>query len=689
MNSLIIKLHQKLVLVFILVLLNVESVFAQQNNNDSSLITETVSSVSSNIEEGYRPSYNLDNDTQVNSFLKEFENSNALIYQKLDELANDDELLNSSSDNEIVYQEGYADNQTSNSNQVNTEISNLIEELANDKALSGNIIYDEKKPLENISQLETNLKDLNSESKVEFSSVLSSPIEEIKISSIGIDSQKVNLPINSWGKTEIGRASDLLKNINPNIDSTVIKNLLIDLVSTSLEPPFGNSISDEEFLISKIEFLANAGETSLLREFVDLLPNQAIFDSWREWRVQDAFLQGNINADDLACQIVEEVSSNNITDFWQMAHVFCMVIQGNEDEAIFNAELLKASGIQDENFFGLFDSMLNRGSTGEFSINIDNLNLLHVAMMDQIRNTIPPDFLLRTPVYINKSLINIDNIQPASRAILLDGLVNLKLIDETEVSQFYEEIGDPSAEFLNAINTIDGKLGPQSRADLWKAINNSEDIDLINSKIIKIIAMESLNGRPLQALRLYDPLLKTNGSASEEEKLVIRSLKTINSMIFSNNTKNSFFEDFYEKNIFEILNMETNSKLDLNILIELNLLDTIPVLTEVEKFDDKVDALDYFLNYDINLKKQYFSNPLLNLSLARASNEKNLAEVILISTLMLKNYKLSDISPNSVLEIIRAFNLLGFKGESMDFAREWLACKLIQVITEPYLDSVN
>ena len=353
MNSLIIKLHQKLVLVFILVLLNVESVFAQQNNNDSSLITETVSSVSSNIEEGYRPSYNLDNDTQVNSFLKEFENSNALIYQKLDELANDDELLNSSSDNEIVYQEGYADNQTSNSNQVNTEISNLIEELANDKALSGNIIYGEKKPLENISQLETNLKDLNSESKVEFSSVLSSPIEEIKISSIGIDSQKVNLPINSWGKTEIGRASDLLKNINPNIDSTVIKNLLIDLVSTSLEPPFGNSISDEEFLISKIEFLANAGETSLLREFVDLLPNQAIFDSWREWRVQDAFLQGNINADDLACQIVEEVSSNNITDFWQMAHVFCMVIQGNEDEAIFNAELLKASGIQDENFFVL------------------------------------------------------------------------------------------------------------------------------------------------------------------------------------------------------------------------------------------------------------------------------------------------------------------------------------------------
>ena len=81
--------------------------------------------------------------------------------------------------------------------------------------------------------------------------------------------------------------------------------MLIDLVSTSLEPPFGNSISDEEFLISKIEFLANAGETSLLREFVDLLPNQAIFDSWREWRVQDAFLQGNINAYDLACQIVE------------------------------------------------------------------------------------------------------------------------------------------------------------------------------------------------------------------------------------------------------------------------------------------------------------------------------------------------------------------------------------------------
>ena len=82
MNSLKNKLSQKLVLIIILILLNKLSVFAQQNNISSSLITETVSSVSSNIEEGYGPSYNLDNDTQVNSFLKEFENSNALIYQK-------------------------------------------------------------------------------------------------------------------------------------------------------------------------------------------------------------------------------------------------------------------------------------------------------------------------------------------------------------------------------------------------------------------------------------------------------------------------------------------------------------------------------------------------------------------------------------------------------------------------------
>ena len=57
------------------------------------------------------------------------------------------------------------------------------------------------------------------------------------------------------------------------------------------------------------------------------------------------------------------------------------------------------------------------------------------------------------------------------------------------------------------------------------------------SDIIKIIAIESLNGRPLQALQLYDPLLKINGSKSLEESLVVKRLKTINSMIFSNNTE--------------------------------------------------------------------------------------------------------------------------------------------------------
>ena len=87
----------------------------------------------------------------------------------------------------------------------------------------------------------------------------------------------------------------------------------------------------------------------------------------------------------------------------------------------------------------------------------------------------------------------------------------------------------------------------------------------------------------------------------------------------------------------------------------------------------------------IKSKNYFITNTLLSLSLKSASDSKKLAEVLLISSMILNDYKLSEISSNDVLEIIRALKKIGFERQAMDFTREWLACKLVKKISEPYL----
>ena len=92
-------------------------------------------------------------------------------------------------------------------------------------------------------------------------------------------------------------------------------------------------------------------------------------------------------------------------NFWKKAQIFCQIILGNEDDAIFDAELLRASGSQDNNFFNLLYSLI--GQKEDFIIEEDKLELLHIIMMDQIRNIIPSE-VRQSKVVLNTEMVGLN-----------------------------------------------------------------------------------------------------------------------------------------------------------------------------------------------------------------------------------------------------------------------------------------
>ena len=331
---------------FVFFVASVLQAYSQEANNIETL-SETVSPLKSVISNNYED--NSDQDDEIKSFLKELENSDT-------KAINFSATINSS--NNIIYNQ---DNITEGINIFNDNVSNqLIEELSNNNVLLlNNEKYEEQNNNVNVLTNYNEENNSNDNKSLNFPIVDKSELDKVKLSTIGLDNNGF-LPenINIWNKTSFERAIFLLDSLYYDIDSYVLKKIIKKILSVSQDPPKGQITLENNFINKKLMLLANLNDFETLYRLIDLLPNDVDFDLWRALRVQHYFLNGAFETDSYACRIVNDVSLRNSDSFWKKAQIFCQIIKGNEDDALFDAGLLKASGSDDENFFNLLNSLM-------------------------------------------------------------------------------------------------------------------------------------------------------------------------------------------------------------------------------------------------------------------------------------------------------------------------------------------
>ena len=665
-----ILLNNYIVFIF-LVLLVLSTVFTRNTFSQTSSSVETFSETVTPLNpfSSKDEKLNLDEDEDIKSFLEELKNSDSKVlnFPKIIENSNDifydrdniSESINIFNDNDT----SLLLDELSNSNVLFSDERDLTDDISNNKSINE----------ENSFLSSSDNKSLN------FPLVKKSELDKVKISSIGLDYNEF-LPKNLdlWSETTFQRAIYLINNINPNINSNVLKNIIKEILTVSHEPPTGSSNLENIFINKKLMLLANLNDLDSLYKLIDLLPDDEEFDFWRSLRVKHYFLEGEFETDSLACNIVNDVTLNNNDNFWKKAQIFCQIIQGKEDDALFEAELLKASGSQDENFFNLLDSMTIKNEN--FLIDESSLNLLDIAMMDQIRNIIPNEFIFKTPIYNYKALLNIENIQPETKAFMVDELLKDKSISINETEFYYNIIGDSSLEFDEAFNNLKLNSGPQSRADIWNALKNNKDNESINTNILDVIENELENGRSVQSLSLLVNLFNFSDNMSESNNLEVRKINDIynvfNGRVFDGN-------DDVDKQFLENLFLLTpNQELSLDKMIEYNIQDTIKIL---KLFNIKVsqgDYLDLFLNGNTNTLS-IDNNTLLKMALNKATENRQLVEAAVVQTLMLKGDNLNQISSETIYDIVLSLIKLEMNEVAKELFREWIFSNLISKTLKP------
>ena len=639
---------------------------SSQDIKNSGIVTETISPLMPPSQSDNNNFTTLNNNQEINSFLEKLENSDnkAMNFPSLNKSQNE----NISKSDVIIFNE---DNISKEVNVFNDNYSDqLLQEFSNN-----NVTFD------NLSESELNTNENSQVVELQSSSIPSvstSKLASVKISSLGLEDTKF-LPngIIIWNDVSFERALYLLEKIDFRTNSSVLKELLNEVLSISQDPPIGETSLEIEFINKKLELIANLHQLETLYKLIDLLPDDTIFDHWRALRVEHLLLKGEFESDSFACKIVNDISVENEDEFWKKAQIFCQIILGNEDDAIFDAELLRASGSQDNNFFNLLYSLI--GQKEDFIIEEDKLELLHIIMMDQIRNIIPSEFIFKTPQYNYPVLLNIENIQAEAKSLLIDNLVENQTMSKTETQFYYDLIGDNSLNINEGFQNIGINLGPQLRADFWKTVNNYTGENNLNNYILNLINIEANNGRPIQALKLYSEFLILPEKETDPNYLIIKDIKLINK-IYNNSIESFDGEDSF---ILTLLSFMPNNEININMLSKYNIEDLIPIL---DLFNISIQEGDYI---ELYLKKNKTfesveSDILLKLALNKASEENNLLEALTIQSLLINDLNISLISSNTVYEIVKSLNSFGLTEISRDFTREWVVSKIITNITEDY-----
>ena len=639
---------------------------SSQDIKNSGIVTETISPLMPPSQSDNNNFTTLNNNQEINSFLEKLENSDnkAMNFPSLNKSQNE----NISTSDVIIFNE---DNISKEVNVFNDNYSDqLLQEFSNNNVTFDNLSESELDTNENSQVIE-----LQSSS---IPSVSTSKLASVKISSLGLEDTKF-LPngIIIWNDVSFERALYLLEKIDFRTNSSVLKELLNEVLSISQDPPIGETSLEIEFINKKLELIANLHQLETLYTLIDLLPDDTIFDYWRALRVEHLLLKGEFESDSFACKIVNDISVENEDEFWKKAQIFCQIILGNEDDAIFDAELLRASGSQDNNFFNLLYSLI--GQKEDFIIEEDKLELLHIIMMDQIRNIIPSEFIFKTPQYNYPVLLNIENIQAEAKSLLIDNLVENQTMSKTETQFYYDLIGDNSLNINEGFQNIGINLGPQLRADFWKTVNNYTGENNLNNYILNLINIEANNGRPIQALKLYSEFLILPEKETDPNYLIIKDIKLIDK-IYNNSIESFDGEDSF---ILTLLSFMPNNEININMLSKYNIEDLIPIL---DLFNISIQEGDYI---ELYLKKNKTfesveSDILLKLALNKASEENNLLEALTIQSLLINDLNISLISSNTVYEIVKSLNSFGLTEISRDFTREWVVSKIITNITEDY-----
>ena len=529
---------------------------------------------------------------------------------------------------------------------------------------------------EKISHAQTNSLNKELSLNKESTEIKVSKLAKPSLGSLGIKTNINNLMgLNIWKNMN---AEEIIEHLNYLPDILASKHLQIFLndlyVSTSV-PPEGNSNQILKLLETRLFKIKNSGQSKNLYKLVSQLPKGNRWNIWRQWQIEYELIN---RQDKKACQYINEESKANLKNFWQMARIFCLSIEGKRDQSEFILDLIKSRGFNDEIFEDLFQSIYSDINILNIQNKKNKIQPLHIIMMDTLKIPIKANYIAHLGIEYTDSLLTLNYLTSKARSFLLDKQLNYSFVSVEQINENYKSVADGDINFEKSFSNFLDKPNGYNRANVWLSIINiNDDIKKVKS-ILKMIKAETINGRLNDVIGLYLNLLNEIESSSLTQELN-QSIEKLRILHEPDNYPNNDFA-----NIISLTEGKTwNFKLILKEkawplipiiekagMIEPNSIDWMSYLKNIKETDLEEDV---YLKWDSNYNLKRF---ILTKSIKNSAKNNNKTQTVLLIARLIGDNPLVDFDLNSLVIIKDSLKLIGLENLSKIITQEIMTSKI-------------
>ena len=258
-----------------------------------------------------------------------------------------------------------------------------------------------------------------------------SKLAKPSLGSLGVKTEVNNLMgLNIWQNLNVEEIIEHLNYIPDNLASKHLQIFLNDLYISASVPPEGESNQILKFLETRLFKIKNSGQSKNLYKLVAQLPKSNRWDMWKKWQIEYELIN---RKDEKACEFINVESKSNVKNFWQMARIFCLSIEGKRDQSEFVLDLIRSRGFNDEIFEDLFESIYNEVNVLNIENNKNKIQPLHIVMMDTLKIPIKTNYIAHLGIEYTDSLLKLNYLTSKARAFLLDKQLNYSFVSVEQI----------------------------------------------------------------------------------------------------------------------------------------------------------------------------------------------------------------------------------------------------------------
>jgi hypothetical protein len=517
-------------------------------------------------------------------------------------------------------------------------------------------------------------------------------VSKISLASVGLKRPATLSPdLNAliWSDSDAEQALYLLRNVPALGSAPILNKLVFEIMSIATVPPKGAGPVAEELVSARLNWLAAAGQSDALAEIVRMLPEDDRWANWKRWQVEYDLIR---QADATACRDAEKKAQSTLDDFWHQSRIICALLAGDLNKARFAADILKASGGEDANFFQLVDKLLGRAD--DLSLDLTTLDSVDLVLMDAAREQISLAAFEQIPPSMIQAAPNFRYLAADAALKTSFMLFDRGLQEQASTEQIWRalleapmptEAALATLDGLNAAGYTDAQHDALASASLWVslALRNEADTSQLIQRAFQI---ELRSGRPELLADLYASLIRQRFTDTENINAELQ--KDFALLLALSGTEEPLpaaltSQADFTASLQAILAAANGAAWQAQSLDDANAWALLPILRAQQSAEPQEDWSvilaegSGFPEKSNSLVYHRLSPPHL-LALGELAEAGNIAETALLASMLVQPVTLGWIDPDDTAQIINALNKVGLPEVAGQFAEEVVKAHLLR-----------